>query len=232
MSLFRKRGRADNEEDASRPEEESAGLRQPAKVFCIGRNKTGTTTMAAALKLLGYNMPRERQQLPLLDAWARRDFGPVIEFCRDYDALQDMPFSYPFTFQALDQAFPGSKFILTVRSSADEWYESLTRFHTKLLGTEGVPTMQDLETHPHAVRWRMAEAQRLIYGVGSSSVYDKSICQGHYHRHNEAVIDYFRHRGGDLLVLNLADEGGWEPLCKFLGVPVPESDAFPWENRS
>ncbi|MDF1859533.1 MAG: hypothetical protein P1U87_04925 [Verrucomicrobiales bacterium] len=232
MSLFRKRGRADNEEDASRPEEESAGLRQPAKVFCIGRNKTGTTTMAAALKLLGYNMPRERQQLPLLDAWARRDFGPVIEFCRNYDALQDMPFSYPFTFQALDQAFPGSKFILTVRSSADEWYESLTRFHTKLLGTEGVPTMQDLETHPHAVRWRMLEVQRLMFGADESSLYDRDLYQKHYERHNETVIDYFRNRSEDLLVLNLADRRGWDPICQFLERPEPEGVGFPWENRT
>ena len=35
--------------------------------------------------------------------------------------------------------------------------------------------------------------------------------------------------GERMLVLNLGD--GWEPLCRYLGVPVPDW-AYPWANKS
>ncbi len=47
--------------------------------------------------------------------------------------------------QALDQKFPGSKFILTIRNSPEQWYESLTRFHAVLFGHDRIPTSDDLK---------------------------------------------------------------------------------------
>ena len=41
---------------------------------------------------------------------------------------------------------------------------------------------------------------------------------------------YFANRPEDLLVLDVTAGDGWEPLCQFLGMPVPERP-FPWENR-
>ena len=58
------------------------------------------------------------------------NFAPIIAFARTAQLFQDIPFALPFTFQALDQPFPGSKFILSVRRDAEEWYGSLTRFAT------------------------------------------------------------------------------------------------------
>jgi len=60
-------------------------------------------------------------------------------------AFQDIPFSLPYTFQALDMRFPGSKFILTIRNNPDQWYHSLISFHSKLFGRGKVPDYDDLK---------------------------------------------------------------------------------------
>ena len=89
------------------------------KVFVIGSNKTGTTSLGAALNNLGYQLGNQLEAEMLIDDWAKRDFRRIIKYCRTADAFQDIPFSLNFTFQAVDAAFPGSKFILSVRDDAE-----------------------------------------------------------------------------------------------------------------
>jgi hypothetical protein len=48
------------------------------KVFCIGRNKTGTTTIEAVLHAFGYRLGVQRQGELLLEDWSRRDFGRIV----------------------------------------------------------------------------------------------------------------------------------------------------------
>ena len=40
-------------------------------------------------------------------------------------------------------------------------------------------------------------------------------------RHNREVREHFRDRPDDLLVIDLTRDGRWEPICEFLGHPVP-----------
>src|SRR5262245_21810427 len=115
------------------------------KVFCIGRNKTGTTSLNEALRSFGFRTGDQIKGKLLLDDWAHRDFQAIIKLCETADAFQDIPFSLDYTFQCVDQAFAGSKFILTIRDSAKEWYESLTRFHTMIVGKNRLPTAEDLK---------------------------------------------------------------------------------------
>lgn len=50
-----------------------------------------------------------------------------------------------------------------------------------------------------------------------------------YEAHNAAVRAYFADRPDDLLEMNLAQGDGSEKLCRFLGVPIPQSP-FPEAN--
>lgn len=94
------------------------------KIFCIGVNKTGTTSLARALTELGIIVGKQKLAERLIHDWARRDFRRLFLYCHTAQAFQDVPFSLPFTFQALDQHFPGSKFILTVRDTPKQWFQS------------------------------------------------------------------------------------------------------------
>jgi hypothetical protein len=187
------------------------------KVFVIGRNKTGTTSMMMALKSLGYRVGDQARAELLLEDWARRDFRKIVAYCESADAFQDVPFSLDYTYEVLDYAFPGSKFILTVRDDAAQWYDSLLQFHTEMIGRNRVPTADDIKQFRYRKPGYLWRAAQLIYGVDENSLYDRKIYTEHYDRHNRQVREYFRFRPDDLLVLNLADSGAMKALGDFLG---------------
>ena len=194
------------------------GLPNP-KIFCVGRNKTGTTSLAAALKALGYRVGRQRDAEMLMEDWGLRDFRRLIAYCHTADAFQDVPFSLDYAFQAVDAAFPGSKFILTVRDSPEQWYQSLTRFHAKRLGRGRIPSPDDLRNDPYVFKGWLWRNKELVFGPDEDTLFDAALYKAHYVAHNERVVDYFRHRPGDLLVLNLASPDSMKRLCEFLGRP-------------
>jgi len=188
------------------------------KVFCIGSNKTGTTSLAAALESLGYRLGNQWNAELLIDDWARRDFDRIVQYCETADAFQDIPFSLDGTYAALDKAFPRSKFVLTVRNNADEWFDSLTRFHTKLIGKDRLPTADDLrEFDYHGPGW-LWKAHTAVFGVTETSLYDRPTYTRQYDAHIREVAAYFRGRPCDLLTLNLGNVAAMELLCRFLGV--------------
>jgi len=206
------------------------------KVFCVGRNKTGTTSLQHALASLGYKVGNQREAELLIEDWGQRDFRRLIQYCHTADAFQDIPFSYPYTFQAMDAAFPESKFILTVRDSSDQWYQSLVRFHSKrveqLTSEQRVPTLEDVRSDPYiheGYLWRVREL--VAAASGSKEAYPETELKQHYEWHNNLVLDYFRHRPNDLLVLNLADSDSMQRLCCFLGKPNAKID-MPHMNQS
>jgi len=207
------------------------------KVFVIGRNKTGTTSLKKALESLGYRVGNQRTAERMTPDWARRDFRRLISYCHSADAFQDVPFSYPFTYQAVDQAFPGSRFILSVRSSADEWYESLVSFQSKRLekriGERRLPTWQEIRDDDYV--WPGWGFQNRLWRFGEEVLnqepYDEQRLIADYIAHNDSVVYYFRNRPGDLLILEVAEEGAMEKLCGFLGKPYA-GQYMPWENAT
>jgi hypothetical protein len=88
------------------------------KIFVIGRNKTGTTSLGHALYSMGFRIGHQPTAELLLEDWAKRNFRSIIDYCKTANAFQDVPFSLDYTYQALNHAFPGSKFILSVGSSS------------------------------------------------------------------------------------------------------------------
>ena len=113
------------------------------------------------------------------------------------DAVQDTP--WPLFYKELDEAFPGSKFILTIRDT-DEWWTSLLRH----FGGEST-AMRD---------W--------IYGEGDPNGHE-TLYKARYDAHNAAVREYFASRPDDLLVMSISSGDGWDLLCPFLGEPLRDT---------
>lgn len=203
------------------------------KVFVIGRNKTGTTSLEHFLANLGYRMGNQAEAELMIRDWSRRDFRRIIRHCRKADAFQDIPFSLPYTYQAVDAAFPGSKFILSMRESAAAWYDSLVRWHQKLLGVEGRnPTAEELGAFDYRYPGWLLDAQKLIYGVDDASLYDRELYVRHYEQHNRSVVEYFRHRPDALLVLTMDGTDRTDTLAAFLGLPGDVDLELPHLNSS
>ncbi len=171
------------------------------KIFCVGFHKTGTSTLATALRLLGY---RVAASFGVDDPnIGTRVLARADELVPQYDAFQDNP--WPIIFRHLDSRYPESKFILTERST-ESWL-------TSALGHFG-----GSET----------EMRRWIYGAGDP-VGHEGVYRQRYERHNAEVLEYFAERPGDLLRMNFAEGDGWAPLCEFLEAAVPDAP-FPHVN--
>ncbi|MEW6405157.1 MAG: sulfotransferase family protein [Chloroflexota bacterium] len=80
-------------------------MEHKGKVFGIGLSKTGTTSLASALEMLGYKSIHARS-------------ADEIE---THEASTDVPVAARY--RQLDKLYPGSRFILTVRD-VDSWVES------------------------------------------------------------------------------------------------------------
>ena len=69
-----------------------------------------------------------------------------------------------------------------------------------------------------------------IYGVGSPKGHEEVYVE-RYERHQREVIEYFRDRPADLLMLDLTRGEGWGKLCPFLGLSIPGAP-FPHANAA
>ena len=207
-------------------------FKKKTKIFCIGFNKTGTTSVKKALEDLQYKMGEQSRGEWMLDNWSKRNFSDLDSYCKTADAFQDAPFSFPFTYAYLDQKFNGSKFILTERDSAEQWYESLLSFHSKLWGdNEGVPTKKNLEEAKYIYTGFPYKFMKFVYNTPDDDLYNKQILIDAYNNHSYSVKEYFKYREKDLLVLNLREKGSYKKLCAFIG-KEPLYDDFPWENKT
>jgi hypothetical protein len=202
-----------------------------AKIFCIGMGKTGTTSLEAFFRGLGFTLGNQNKGEDLLDDWATRNFAPIVAFARSAQVFQDIPFCLPFTYIALDRAFPGSKFILSVRNDAQEWYDSLVRFITMLVGKGRIPTEADLREYVYRHEGWIMDSLKLIYGVSEDAPFDKTRLTSVYERHNAAVKEYFKHRPDDLLTVNLRDTSTAERIMDFIGLPY-KGETMPHLNPS
>lgn len=201
------------------------------KVFCIGLNKTGTTSIKKAWQDLGLIVGNQAEARKLLQPWIQRDFAPIIKYCKSAQAFQDSPFSFPYTYVALDQAFPGSKFILTVRNDAEQWYNSITKFHGDKWANGHIPTKEDLMNAVNDVKGRPWIVNRALFDTPDNEPYRKADLLEFYNRHIDDVTRYFKHRPTDLLIINLSEREAYQKFVDFLDVKSPY-DSFPWENKT
>jgi hypothetical protein len=194
------------------------------KVLSAGISKTGTMSLQAALKGLGYrcynfadvlvNFDKGHTDMwnNFMEGTADMDWGKLYE---DYDAAVDNPSNIHY--KEIMKAFPDIKVILTLRDP-EKWLKSLEQ--TMMVHENNVKEAMFLP--------RIREFQRTY--LNSFNVVRRSAPPGEtsiewFNRHNREVQEYVPRE--QLLVYKI--EQGWEPLCKFLGQPVPD-EPFPHEN--
>jgi hypothetical protein len=201
------------------------------KVFCIGRNKTGTTSLEQVFRFLGYSVGDQRSAELLAVQWEYRNWSPIVEYCNSADFFQDVPFSMDGTYAVLDDAYPDAKFILTIRDDSKSWYDSFIRFQTKILDLGRLPTANDLKSFDIVHRGWILEQQKRLFKIEDKELYNEELYRAHYENYNERVINHFNGRESKLLVLNLKSEGGLQKLRDFLGVEIA-LDEFPHLNTT
>jgi hypothetical protein len=206
--------------------------RKEQKIFCIGRNKTGTTSIHKIFQQLEIPVGAQREAERLAPDWGVGRYDRIEQYVRYGGiAFQDVPFSLPGTYREMDERFPGSKFILSVRDSADVWYDSLVRFQSKLFGNGSTPTKEDLQKATYIHKGWVWKMNRFIHNTPEDDLYNEEAFKSSYLKHNADVKEYFSDRPEQLLVVNLKEVEAAKKISAFLntGKGIEE---IPWENKT
>lgn len=103
-----------------------------AKVFCIGYNKTGTTSCGKAFELLGYRNSSFEERI-WRGLYKNDEFLKLLNYASKFDSFDDLPWLKEDMIPLLDKVFPNSKFVYLEREEAS-WLKSLNNWSYKRTG--------------------------------------------------------------------------------------------------
>jgi hypothetical protein len=183
----------------------------PTRVFGIGLHKTGTTSLAQAFRIMGLDAAHWESPHWARYIWQEMKETGSSRTLEMHYALCDLPI--PLLYEQLDAAYPGSRFILTVRDE-DAWINSI-RVHWQAMRQDWNNDVFSNEIH------------RELYGT---TEFDEQIFRERYRRHNDDVMCYF-HGRSDFMRLEIRPETSMLELSRFLGMPAMHRK-FPHKHKT
>jgi hypothetical protein len=204
------------------------------KIIGAGFGRTGTLSVYTALKELGFpcyhmfEVLKNEANKSHLDFWrqvansepdTQHNWEQVFS---KYTAAVDNPACC--VWKELLVAYPDAKVVLTLHpKGAEAWYESTI---DTIYFTENMWQFKVLEFATPFGRKMGDMSRKLIWQRNhKGTMNDRAKAIAHYNQH---IADVKAAVPPDRLLVFSADQG-WEPLCRFLGVPVPDSK-FPNVN--
>lgn len=199
------------------------------EIIGAGFGRTGTSSLKTALEMLGFGRCYHMEEVfshpqhtwSWLNAW-QGDSVNWSRLFRGYRSTVDWPGS-TFYKSLMDQ-YPQAKVILTVRDP-EQWYESTLHtiydvmLHFPLNGSgRFIPIVSNIANMLNGIIWE---------GTFKGNFEDKKFAIETYQQHNKSVMNYVP--AERLLVYDVSQ--GWEPLCNFLNVQVPNGKSFPHRNH-
>ena len=185
------------------------------KVFVIGFNKTGTTSLYKALEILGYNLCPEYKGYSeelFLDI-KKGDFTKLDNLIKSYSAFQDRPWNHPGVYKYINENYKESKFILSVRDT-ESWYNSYQKWGLKV-GLRGKSYYKLVSNICYGTDDFLSNKKNMINTVNTWT---------------DEVKNYFSDNK-NLLIINLNTDNNWDKICNFLNKHKPK-DKFPYANKN
>jgi len=189
------------------------------KVVGSGLGRTGTMSLKLALEQLGfakcYHMIEVFMNPPHAEMWtAAADGKPQWDtLFEGYAATVDYPGAR--FWRQIWQHYPDSKVLHSVRDP-EKWFEST---QATIFSPQSPARHSQLPPHMKTF------FEKSVFEEFRDKLHDKDFMIAHFKRHTEEVI---KSVPKDKLLVYEASQG-WEPLCKFLDVPV-RTTPFPREN--
>jgi Sulfotransferase domain len=190
--------------------------RRQEKIFGVGLSKTGTTSLASALAILGFGTLHFRN--PLTGMLISADDIDI------FDAATDTPVC--INLEKYFYMYPNSKFIYTTRS-IESWKASFATHLQRAWGMSDFTTIKNLTVQSDMFSFgvQFAEVNMALY-------FNHSDYYSAYRTHDRRVRSFFRDKPKErFLEFDIMGGDSWPQLCPFLGCPVP-SLPFPWENKA
>ena len=193
------------------------------KIIGSGFGRTGTKSMKEALTTLGFGPCHHMIEImgnpDQLAFWKKISAGEPVDWNQvfaGYQSQMDWPGAAVWAESAA--AFPEARVIHSERPE-DVWWNSFEKTIGKFFNTY---TKLELPPVIEEVFDTMSEFLQRVPLEGAS---DRNSVIAAYRRNNEKVRDTIP--ADQLLIYSPGD--GWEPLCRFLEVPVPDSE-YPHRN--
>ena len=201
------------------------------QVIGVGLHRTGSMSVKAALERLGFGpcyhgMEALRRStdgdhwLAAYDAGGDFDWSLIFD---GYRATLDWPTAY--FWEQLATAYPDAKILLTDRDPESWWDSHVTMFQR---GAEFGQQLTD-EERQWAEESGFARMQAALGTIAPAifdgRVFDKAHCLRVFTAHHERVR---RTVPAERLLVYRVQEG-WDPLCRFLDVNIP-NEPFPRVN--
>jgi hypothetical protein len=189
------------------------------QVIGSGAGRTGTKSLQTALNMLGlgpcHHMVEVFQHPESMALWVECSKGNAQwdAIFAGYRSAVDFPSSAYW--RELAAYYPEAKVIHTVRD-ADAWFDST---QATIFSPEGL-SMRSIETGEGPADFFLSFT-RPLHG----RFHDRGFMTDWFRRHTEEVLAAIPPER--LLVYEAGQ--GWEPLCAFLGVPIP-AEPYPSEN--
>lgn len=190
------------------------------KVIGSGFGRTGTLSMQAALQQLGfgpcYHMVEAARRPSHVRAWVRVARGGTVDWqtmFAQFESSVDFPASL-FYLEML-AAFPNAKVVHTVRDP-ESWYHSTheTIYQSQFLFPHW---LRRLSRHVDGV---VEMTQGLLWnGLFEGRFEDKEHALKIFVAHTQRVCAQVP--ADRLLIFDVRQ--GWQPLCAFLNVPIPNT---------
>jgi hypothetical protein len=196
------------------------------RLIGAGLPRTGTLTQKLALEQLGlgpcYHWVNVIADLDQVGLWDRALDGEAVwdEVFAGHDSTVDWPGGY--FYRELIDAYPQAKVLLSVRD-AESWERSFREtIWTMSYGSSLMPLLAHAraEVDPRFKRY-LALVDRMFWGPqgtfadGNAEPAQLIEQMQRHHEQVKAAVPPER-----LLVWEVGE--GWEPLCEFLDVPVPD----------
>ncbi|WOJ95479.1 sulfotransferase [Congregibacter brevis] len=206
----------------------------PIKVIGAGFGRTGTLSLKLALEEVGcgpcfhmFELAKQRNHLEQWESALNDQTADWHTVFRGYQSTVDFPACVYYA--ELMEKYPDAKVILTIRES-ENWYQSA--INTILtIRPSLLQLLKVLACYPFSKRarktYRLAMHNRALieHKVFGGKISDKAHVIRVYEAHQQSVKNTVPK--DRLLVYDVRE--GWEPLCVFLGVPVPGTP-FPSTN--
>ena len=185
-------------------------------VIGAGFGRTGTTSMKAALELLGLGPCHHMKEVTTPEQtaeWLAVAEGQTQEWDRIFSGFGScIDWPAAFFWRELSEYYPDAKILLTLRDS-ESWYKSMEN-----------TIFQVLKNNPQAFAVGEEIVAKQIFNHRFD---DKDYVIGIYEQNIRDVQTAFSPER--LLTYELG--AGWEPLCRFLGKSVPDVP-FPQSNTT
>ena len=169
------------------------------KVFCVGLNKTGTTTMGRAFKSL--KIRTVGFEAELVRTVLRGKYALLENRLEHHDGFQDFPF--PLIYQRMFSRYGDqARFVLSARKSPEIWLQSLKR---------------------HSLRNGGKSFRRKIYGYEFPHLNEQAHLD-YYNRHNDRFLEFAEKNNCKYAVTVMGEDNLYEKKSPLLNEKPPTKE--------